>query len=110
MYGSLQGRYREDIMSHNLSDHLLLKPMLPKDITQSREGWAKRDGAKPHTAKSKYYTAPTTVPVSKTATSKSTLNTGKDLQKSTDEKDSSNDVTRKVSKPATEVVFCSSLK
>lgn len=28
-------------MSHNFSEQLLLKPVLPKDITQSQVGWAK---------------------------------------------------------------------
>ncbi|XP_078024990.1 uncharacterized protein LOC144463675 [Epinephelus lanceolatus] len=101
MYGSLQGRYREHIMSHNFSEQLLLKPMLPKDLTQSQEGWAKRDGAKPQTASSKFYTAPTTIPVPKRA--KSTLNTGKDLQESADGKNSSNVLTSKGSTSATEV-------
>ncbi|KAL7391466.1 hypothetical protein ABVT39_009707 [Epinephelus coioides] len=80
---------------------LLLKPMLPKDLTQSQEGWAKRDGAKPQTASSKFYTAPTTIPVPKRA--KSTLNTGKDLQESADGKNSSNVLTSKGSTSATEV-------
>ncbi len=31
--------YGSHVMSHNLSEQLLLKPMLPKDITQSQEGW-----------------------------------------------------------------------
>jgi len=104
MYGSLQGRYREHIMSHNFSEQLLLKPMLPKDFTQSQEGWAKWDGAKPQTSSSKFYTAPTTIPVPKTP--KSTLNTGRDLQKSADGNNSSNVLTSKGSTSATEVLFC----
>ncbi|KAF0039273.1 hypothetical protein F2P81_007508 [Scophthalmus maximus] len=98
MYGSLQGRYREHIMSHNLSEHLLLKIMQPKDIIQSQEGWAKRVGTKPQTTSSKFYTAPITVPVPKRAKS-----TRKDFKKNTDEKGSSNDLKGKGSKPATEM-------
>ncbi|KAF3844719.1 hypothetical protein F7725_007882, partial [Dissostichus mawsoni] len=82
MYGSLQGRYREHIMAHHLSEQLLLKTLLPRDISQSKEGWAKRDGAKPRTASSKYYTTPDILPVPKRA--KLTLNTGEDIQSSTD--------------------------
>ncbi|KAF3832196.1 hypothetical protein F7725_025861, partial [Dissostichus mawsoni] len=92
MYGSLQGRYREHIMAHHLSEQLLLKPLLPRDISQSKEGWAKRDGAKPRTASSKYYTTPDSLPVPKRA--KLTLNTGEDIQSSTDVKNSSNDLTK----------------
>ncbi|XP_034566483.1 uncharacterized protein LOC117831745 [Notolabrus celidotus] len=95
MYGSLQGRYREHIMCHNFSEQLLLKPMPPKDITQSQEGWAKRNGTKPLTTRSKYFNAPSTLPVPKKA--KSTQNTGRDLQKTTD------DLTIKGSTPVTEV-------
>ncbi|XP_034064636.1 uncharacterized protein LOC117541546 isoform X2 [Gymnodraco acuticeps] len=100
MYGSLQGRYREHIMAHHLSEQLLLKTLLPKDISQSKEGWAKRDGAKPRTSSSKYYTTPDILPVPKRA--KLTLNTGEDIQSSTDVENSSNP-TSKGSKPATEV-------
>jgi len=100
MYGSLQGRYREHIMSHNLSEQLLLKTVLPKDITQSKEGWAKKDQRKTNTARSKYFNAPTTAPVPKRA--KSTLNTVKELQRS--EESSSDDIRSKG--PATEVLFC----
>ncbi|KAL7374542.1 hypothetical protein ABVT39_002691 [Epinephelus coioides] len=89
------------VVSKRFTITLLLKPMLPKDLTQSQEGWAKRDGAKPQTASSKCYTAPTTIPVPKRA--KSTLNTGKDLQESADGKNSSNVLTRKGSTSATEV-------
>ncbi|KAF3837193.1 hypothetical protein F7725_004657 [Dissostichus mawsoni] len=104
MYGSLQGRYREHIMAHHLSEQLLLKTLLPRDISQSKEGWAKRDGVKPRTASSKYYTTPDILPVPKRA--KLTLNTGEDIQSSTDVKNSSNDPTSKGSKPATEVIEC----
>ncbi len=52
-------------MAHNFSERLLLRPISKKDITQSQEGWAKRDGSKPQTAKSKFYTAPSTVPFPK---------------------------------------------
>ncbi|KAF3837194.1 hypothetical protein F7725_004658 [Dissostichus mawsoni] len=103
MYGSLQGRYREHIMAHHLSEQLLLKTLLPRDISQSKEGWAKRDGVKPRTASSKYYTTPDILPVPKRA--KLTVNTGEDIQSSTDVKNSSNDPTSKGSKPATEVLF-----
>ncbi|CAB1435998.1 unnamed protein product [Pleuronectes platessa] len=74
-------------MSHNFSEQFLVKPMLPKDISQSREGWAKRDRAKLKTASAKFDTAPNTVPVPKRA--KSTVNTERDLQKCTDKKKSS---------------------
>ena len=85
MHGSLQGfRYSEHIMCHNFSEQLLLKPSEPKDITQSQEGWAQRNGATHTTAKSKFYTAPKTVPVPKRA--KSTQKAEKDHQKSADEK------------------------
>ena len=100
MYASLQGRYREHILSHNLSEQLLLKHMLPKDINQSQEGWAKRDGAKPQTGSSKFYTAPKTVPVPKRVKS-----TQQDSLKSTDEKESK-DLTSKGSESATEVLSC----
>ncbi|KAI4802157.1 hypothetical protein KUCAC02_020011, partial [Chaenocephalus aceratus] len=88
-------------MAHHLSEQLLLKTLLPKDISQSKEGWAKRDGAKPRTSSSKYYTTPDILPVPKRA--KLTLNTGEDIQSSTDVENSSNDPTSKGSKPATEV-------
>lgn len=58
MYASLQGRYGEHILHYSLPEQLLLKPMLQKDITQSREGWARRGGAKPQTNGSKFYTVP----------------------------------------------------
>ncbi|CAK6984358.1 hypothetical protein F7725_025870%2C partial, partial [Scomber scombrus] len=80
---------------------LLLKHMLPKDLNQSQEGWAKRDGAKPQTGSSKFYTAPKTVPVPKR-----TKSTQQDSLKSTDEKESINDLTSKGSESATEVLFC----
>ena len=108
MYGSLQGRYCEHIMSHNLTEKLLFKPIRPSDITQSQQGWAKKDGAKPHTASSNFYMAPTTVPVPKRA--KLTLNIGKNLQKTTDEENSNNNLTSKGSEPATQALFCWSLK
>ncbi|KAL7376756.1 hypothetical protein ABVT39_015355 [Epinephelus coioides] len=79
--------------------------MLSKDITQSPESWVKREGAKSHTANSKFYTAPKTVPVPKRATVCLLQKTGKYLQKSKDEKHSSNDPTSKGSKPAPEVDF-----
>ncbi|XP_034467258.1 uncharacterized protein LOC117776943 isoform X2 [Hippoglossus hippoglossus] len=88
-------------MSHNFSEQLLLKPMLPKDISQSPEGWAKRDRAKPKSASSKFYTVPNTVPVPERT--KSTVKTERNLQKCTDKKNSSNDLTRTGSEPATEV-------
>ncbi|KAI4830572.1 hypothetical protein KUCAC02_002193 [Chaenocephalus aceratus] len=84
-------------------EELLLKTLLPKDISQSKEGWAKRDGAKPRTSSSKYYTTPDILPVPKRA--KLTLNTGEDIQSSTDVENSSNP-TSKGSKPATEVMEC----
>ncbi len=97
MYGSLQGRYREHVMAHNFSERLLLRPISKKDITQSQEGWAKRDGSKPQTAKSKFYTAPSTVPFPKKA--KSIKKGSKDFN------NRSTDLTREVSEPATEVIF-----
>ncbi|KAI4812575.1 hypothetical protein KUCAC02_023950 [Chaenocephalus aceratus] len=81
-------------------EELLLKTLLPKDISQSKEGWAKRDGAKPRTSSSKYDITPDILPVPKRA--KLTLNTGEDIQSSTDVENSSNDPTSKGSKPATE--------
>lgn len=91
MYSSLQGRYREHIISENI----LLKPVKMKDISQSEEGWAKRDGAKPRAESSKFYSAPTKVPVPKR---------GKSAQRK-DENNSSDDIITKGSDPATEVGF-----
>ncbi|KAI9537411.1 hypothetical protein NQZ68_025267 [Dissostichus eleginoides] len=95
-----------DLPSHmrKVMEELLLKTLLPRDISQSKEGWAKRDGVKPRTASSKYYTTPDILPVPKRA--KLTVNTGEDIQSSTDVKNSSNDPTSKGSKPATEVIEC----
>ncbi|KAI9538484.1 hypothetical protein NQZ68_014229 [Dissostichus eleginoides] len=61
------------------------------ELEKEEEGWAKRDGAKPRTASSKYYTTQDILPVPKRA--KLTLNTGEDIQSSTDGKNSSNDPT-----------------
>lgn len=91
MYSSLQGRYREHIISENI----LLKPVKMKDISQSEEGWAKRDGAKPRAESSKFYSTPTKVPVPKR---------GKSAQRK-DENNSSDDIITKGSDPATEVGF-----
>lgn len=71
MYASLQGRYIEHIIAHNFSERLLLRPIRRKDLTQSQENWAKRDGSKPQNVKSKFYTAPLTVPVPKKKQSQS---------------------------------------
>ncbi|XP_041847384.1 uncharacterized protein LOC121643866 isoform X1 [Melanotaenia boesemani] len=65
MYSSLQGRYREHIISNNFTENILLKPVKMKDISQSEEGWAKRNGAKPSGPSSKFYSVPTKVPVPK---------------------------------------------
>ncbi len=84
-------------MAHNFSERLLLRPISKKDITQSQEGWAKRDGSKSQTAKSKYYTAPSTVPFPKKE--KSIKKGSKDFN------NRSTDLTREVSEPATEVII-----
>lgn len=95
MYGSLQGRYREHIMAHIFSEHLLLRPISRKDITQSQEGWPKRDGSKPQTANSKFYTPPLTVPIPK--------KTKATKKKSKDVNNSSIDFKCKISETTTEV-------
>ncbi|KAE8289482.1 hypothetical protein D5F01_LYC11183 [Larimichthys crocea] len=67
-----------------------------KDISQSEEGWAKRDGAKPRGESLKFYSAPTKVPVPKR---------GKSAQRK-DENNSSDDIITKGSDPATEAIEC----
>ncbi|MEQ2201828.1 hypothetical protein XENOCAPTIV_018885 [Xenoophorus captivus] len=101
MYGALQGRYTEHIMCHNRSEKLLLKQGISKDIAQSQEGWAKRDGDKPRTGSSSYFSTPSTVPVPKRG--RSAKNTGKG-QKTKDRKSSSNTATSDGTKPTMEVI------
>ncbi|KAG9260553.1 hypothetical protein AMEX_G256 [Astyanax mexicanus] len=63
MHCSLQARFIEHIMQNNLSQELLLKPLPPKSISHSQETWAKREEANSTTTKSKYFSAPQSVPL-----------------------------------------------
>lgn len=73
MYGSLQGRYTEHIMKHNLPVHLLNDPLpIVSDVHQAEEQWAKREknSNKPK-RKSKYFQPPDQLPRAKPMPKKS---------------------------------------
>ena len=65
MYRSLQNRYIEHILKHNLPDRLITKPQTFMDIKLSEETWAKKDHPEVKVGQSKYYTAPDRMPVPK---------------------------------------------
>ncbi|TKS90225.1 Zinc finger protein 658B [Collichthys lucidus] len=65
MYRSLQDRYIEHIIKHNLPDHLITKPQTFMNIKLSEETWAKRNQPEEKVGQSKYYTAPDKMPVPK---------------------------------------------
>jgi len=62
MYPSLQARYKEHGIQHNLSQGLLLKPVPPMDVGEPHETWKRKEARFP-VRKSKSYSAPHTVPV-----------------------------------------------
>lgn len=64
MHRSMQGRYTEHIIQHNLSQELLLKPLAPMNILdQSKETWMRRDQERLPVTKSKFFSVPESVPV-----------------------------------------------
>ncbi|KAK5613302.1 hypothetical protein CRENBAI_023986 [Crenichthys baileyi] len=94
-------------MCHNLSEKIFLKQGISKDIAQSQEGWSKRDGDKPCTGSSSYFSTLSTVPVPKRG--KSAKKTGKG-QKTKDRKSSSNTATSDGTKPTMEVEYLWTVK
>ncbi|KAA0724108.1 hypothetical protein E1301_Tti019644 [Triplophysa tibetana] len=64
MHRSMQGRYTEHIIQHNLSQELLLKPLAPMNLLdQSKETWMRKDQERRPVTKSKFFSAPESVPV-----------------------------------------------
>lgn len=64
MFRSMQGRYTEHIIQHNLSQELLLKPLAPMNLLdQSKETWMRKDQERFPVSKSKFFSVPESVPV-----------------------------------------------
>ncbi|XP_057186027.1 uncharacterized protein LOC130551974 isoform X2 [Triplophysa rosa] len=64
MHRSMQGRYTEHIIQHNLSQELLLKPLAPMNLLdQSKETWMRKDQERRPVTKSKFFSVPESVPV-----------------------------------------------
>lgn len=64
MYASLQGRYREHILQHNLPDRILQKCFSVKKggLEDSEEKWAKKSVCDRNRNKTKYFHTPDVIP------------------------------------------------
>ncbi|XP_051977937.1 uncharacterized protein LOC127639766 [Xyrauchen texanus] len=62
MHQSLQTRYTEHIILHNLPQKLLLQPEPPLNLDQCQETWMKKEERFPNT-KSKFFSVPQRMPV-----------------------------------------------
>ncbi len=60
MYQSLQARYKEHVIHHNISKGLLLKPVPLVDIGECHETWRRKE-TKFLAGKSNFYSSPHTV-------------------------------------------------
>lgn len=63
IYQSLQARYKEHVIHHNISKGLLLKPVPLVDIGECHETWRRKE-TKFLAGKSNFYSSPHTVLVS----------------------------------------------
>ncbi|XP_016120484.1 uncharacterized protein [Sinocyclocheilus grahami] len=62
MHQSLQARYTENIIQHNLPQKLLLQPEPPVNLDQSQETWMKKKEERFPSTKSKFYSVPQKIP------------------------------------------------
>ncbi|CAM4608791.1 unnamed protein product [Leuciscus chuanchicus] len=63
LHQSLQARYTEDIIQHNLPQKLFLQPEPPLNLDQCRETWMKKKEKHFPDTKSKFFSVPQNMPV-----------------------------------------------
>ncbi|XP_059386114.1 uncharacterized protein LOC132120908 [Carassius carassius] len=83
MYASLQGRYREHILQHNLPDRILQKCFSVKKggLEDSEEKWAKKSVCDRKGNKTKYFHTPDVIPSPKAKSSKPSVGHPKSSKK-----------------------------
>lgn len=60
--GNFVRKLYEHVLQHKLTEELILKPLQPRHISQSQEGWSERDVTKAQNLKSRYFTAAHHIP------------------------------------------------